>query len=71
MSRCYYSGDPYWITLRYPSVCAGCGTPIPKGADAFRFKSGKLYGEPCHCGTAESERFDELAHDEAMYSGGH
>ena len=69
MSRYYYSGDPYWITLCYPGTCAGCGAPIPKDARAFRFKNKKLYGEPCNCGTHESERFNELAHDEAMYNG--
>jgi hypothetical protein len=69
--RNYYSGDPYWLTLRWPGICAGCGASFPKGARAFRFKNKKLYGEPCGCGTAESERFDELARAEYAYGAGY
>ena len=65
-----YSGDPYWLTLRFAGTCAGCGAPIPRGAEAFRFKNKKLYGEACGCGTRESEQFEALAQDEAFYNGG-
>ena len=70
MSRNYYSGDPYWLTLRYPTTCAGCNYYMPKGSQAFRFKNRKMYGEACGCGTRESEQFEALAQAEAFYNGG-
>lgn len=77
MSRYRYSGDPYWLILKHPGKCAGrnCGRPLDRGERAFRFKSGKLFGESldgktCGCGTAESEHFEELAQAESMFNGG-
>lgn len=63
-----YEGDPYWLTLRYPGTCAACGKKLKKGDRAFRFKSGKLFGDEeacCGAGTMESERFNEIAAAEA------
>jgi len=71
MPRDYYSGDPYWLTLKYTGKCAGCGEEIAKGEDAFRFKSGKLFGKKCGCGLGESERFTEAAEAEYAYSQGY
>jgi len=65
-----YDGDPYWITLRYPGMCAGCGCKISKGTDAFRYKDGSLYGEACGCGETAENDFQALAHDECMYHHG-
>ena len=69
--RNYYQGDPYWMTARYPGICAGCNEPFPKGAEVFRFKSRKMFAEACGCGTYESERFNELAAAEYAYSSGY
>jgi len=69
--RDYYRGDPYWLTAKYPGTCAGCRKPFPRGAQVFRFKSGKMFAEECGCGTHESERFNELARAEYAYNHGY
>ena len=63
-----YSGDPYWITCRYPGKCSGCGAEIPKGKRAFRYKCGSLYCDTPDCGQAASRDFDAAAADEDRYS---
>ena len=65
-----YSGDPYWITCKYPATCAKCGAAIAKGQRAYRYKSGKLYGEACGCGLACDADFVSAAADEAFYNFG-
>lgn len=65
--RDYYAGDPHWLYLRYPGTCAGCGAKLKKGDRAFRFKSGKLFGDSeacCGQGEDESAQFEEAAHAE-------
>lgn len=64
-----YQGDPHWITTRYPGQCAGCRTEIAAGEEAFRFKSGSLYGKACGCGDRESSGFEAAAMDEDMMAG--
>ncbi len=64
-----YSGDPYWLTLKYQGTCSRCGDAIPRGADAFRFKSGALYCTKEECGGKESRAFESAAFDESMYTG--
>ena len=66
--RNHYVGDPYWMTAKYPGNCAGCGKPFERGESVFRFKSGKMFAESCGCGIYESERFEELAAEEYLYS---
>lgn len=72
--RDYYKGDPYWIELRYPGTCAGCGAKLPKGARAFYYPRGKkLFGSAdacCGSGDANSESFNEMARAEYAYSRG-
>ena len=69
--RNHYQGDPYWMTARYPGKCAGCHRPFPKGEQVFRYKSGKVFAESCHCGDSESARFDEHARAEYAYCSGY
>lgn len=64
-----YSGDPYWITCKYPGKCRKCGATIKKGSKAFRYKDGSLYGGDCGCGDAASADFEACAFDEAMCTG--
>ena len=65
----HYNGDPYWLTCKYPATCAACSAPIRKGDRAFRYKSGKLFGEACGCGETHQADFDACAFDEAVYTG--
>ena len=61
MSRNHYPGDPYWLTLRWRGECKGCKAEIPKGAEAFRYKDGSMYGGPCGCGAAAEVDFQQCA----------
>jgi len=65
----YYNGDPYWLTARFAGTCSGCGKPLAKGEQVFRFKNGKLFAESCGCGIYESQQFEQIAQDE--YLGGY
>jgi len=64
-----YAGDPYWLTLRYRGICAGCGREIKQGERAFRFKDGSLYCDSADCGQRESAAFNEAALDEEFLAG--
>jgi hypothetical protein len=65
-----YSGDPYWLMLRYRAICAGCGREIKRGERAFRFKDGSLYCDSDGCGRRESAAFNAAAQDEETLSSG-
>jgi hypothetical protein len=57
------SGDPYWITIKYPGHCHKCHAPIERGERAFYYPKGRyLFGEKCGHG-AEAEG-DFLTHSE-------
>ncbi len=63
-----YSGDPRWITARFPSKCAKCGQPINKGERAFYYPNGKqIFAVPCGHAEDNARDFEALAFDEAMY----
>lgn len=64
-----YSGDPYWMTLKYPSTCKKCGRSVPAGDEMFRFKDGSMYCDAPDCGGRESSSFDSAAQDEQMMGG--
>ena len=68
MKQRYYSEDPYWLTAKYSGKCAGCGASFARGEQVFRFKNRKVYAASCGCGIYESERFEQLAQDEYLYS---
>lgn len=36
------------ITLRYPSECKECGTPLPAGTKARWYRRHGVYGLDCH-----------------------
>jgi len=59
------SGDPYWITVRYPGECAKCGAAIRRGEKAFYYPRGKkMYGKRCgHGAEAESDFLTQSAMD--------
>lgn len=62
-----YNRDPRRIKVRYAGHCAGCGAPLPKGADAFYYPSTKsLYCEKQSCGGKASAEFQAAAEDEAF-----
>ena len=64
-----YSGDPYWLTVRYRAICAGCGHEMKRGERAFRFKDGSLYCDSDACGQRESVAFRAAAQDEEFLAG--
>lgn len=64
-----YSGDPKWITARFPSACAGCDKPVRKGDEAFFYSATKsVYGCKCGCGATRAADFESAAFDEAVYA---
>jgi hypothetical protein len=65
----HYKGDPEWITCRFVGKCRQCGKAIAVGQQAFRYKSGALYGRACGCGEAASRSFDAAAFDESVMTG--
>lgn len=65
-----YSGDPYWMTLKYPATCKRCGKQMQPGERAFRFKDGSMFCEAPDCGQRESDSFESAAQDEDMMGGG-
>lgn len=64
-----YSGDPYWLTLKWAGKCSGCGAAMAAGLRAFRYKTGDLYGAECGCGDRHEAEFLSAACDEAVYAG--
>lgn len=68
MSRYHQSGDPYWMTARFPGKCAKTGEPFAKGARVFRYKSGECYAGAAAAAAAAD--FKSCADDEAFMNGG-
>ena len=66
-----YSGDPWWIKCSCAHKCSGCGALIEQGGEAYRYKTGELYGRACGCGEQHERDFCAAAADEAMYCGGY
>jgi hypothetical protein len=67
-----YSGDPHWITARYPGVCAArdCTQAIARGDRAFYYPNGRaLYAAPCGHADTNSRDFEACAFDEDMIGG--
>jgi hypothetical protein len=63
-----YENDPRPITTRFPSICATCGTKIPKGINVFYYPaSRKIYCTSC--GIDEYNAFLASAADEEWYAG--
>lgn len=63
-----YSRDPYWLTARFASTCAGkgCNDPIKKGDRIFFYPIGKhAYVGPC--ADAASRDFETCVFNEEMY----
>jgi len=57
------SGDPFWLTVKYPSECHKCHKPISKGERAFYYPRDRhLYGEKC--GHGEEAEADFRTHSE-------
>ena len=62
-SRRTVSGDPYWMTVRYPGHCHKCHAPIERGEQAFFYPKGRyLFGEKCGHGKEAEDDF--LTHSE-------
>ena len=36
------------ITLKFPGICADCGTDLPMGSTARWYGRGRVYGLSCH-----------------------
>ena len=68
MSAYSVKGDPYWLTARYPSQCAGCGQAFGKGARIFYWPKGKRC-ECASCGETSERRFLAEVQDEIMSGG--
>ena len=64
-----YTGDPYWMTVKYRTTCSKCGKTIERGQDGFRFKSGDIFCDGPNCGQRESASFNAAAEDEAFMTG--
>jgi hypothetical protein len=63
-----YSGDPRWITARYPAACS-CGETVAKGDRALYWPRTRTVNcEPC--GETAFARFEAEAADEAFMGGG-
>ena len=61
----YYRNDPRWITAKFNSLCAGCGSQIKRGDDIFYYPTGKK--ALCSvCGETQSNQFEAAAADEAF-----
>jgi hypothetical protein len=57
------SGDPYWITVKYPGHCHKCHAPIERGEQAFFYPKGRyLFGDKC--GHGKEAEGDFLTHSE-------
>jgi len=65
-----YSGDPFWMKVKYPTTCKRCGKSVQPGEEVFRFKDGSMYCDAPDCGQRESNSFNASAQDEAMFGGG-
>jgi hypothetical protein len=63
-----YSGDPYWMTAKFPGTCAKTGVPFKRGDRVFYYpRDRKCYvGEAAE---AASRDFEACAQDEAFASG--
>jgi hypothetical protein len=60
-----YSGDPHWITAKYPSTCAKCNRQIQQGEEVFYYPNGKqIYCNQEGCGQEASRDFDATSFDE-------
>ena len=66
-----YRGDPSWLTLRYAGQCKRCGAVLAAGSEAFRYKTGDLYGSACGHGQQCSAEFAAAAEDEEVYMQGY
>jgi len=65
-----YSGDPYWLTVRFDGRCS-CGQLVKRGEQAFYYPRGKtLCGKSCGCADKAAADFAACAQDETFYSGG-
>jgi len=65
-----YAGDPYWLTAKYPGVCAKTGQPFKKGDRVFYYPKTR----PIYAGAAAeaaSADFQSAAADEDTYSAGY
>ena len=64
------TGDPRWMTARFPGVCAGgsCSDPIARGDQIFYYPSTRsaFVGS---CAEACARDFSSACFDEAAYSG--
>lgn len=65
----HYSGDPRWLTLKWPGKCTQCGAVMAAGLRAFRYKDGSLFGDECGCGDQHEREFLSAAADEEAYAG--
>jgi len=67
----YYSGDPYWLTAKFPSSCSRCKKEIKKGDKIFYYPRTKdVFCAAGSCGDAESASFEAAAQDEYFYNRG-
>jgi len=64
-----YSGDPHWLSAKYPGKCAkkDCNQPFKKGERIFYYPKYKeaYYGE---CANAAARDFTTMAQDEDYYN---
>jgi hypothetical protein len=64
-----YSGDPYWLTAKFPGQCAkkDCTDQIKKGDSIFYYPRGKkaFVGQ---CAENAAADFDSCTFDEMVYN---
>ncbi len=69
MSYKSYSGDPYWMTAKFPGVCAKTGEAFKKGDRVFYYpKERKAYAGAA--AEAAAQDFKTCAEAEEFYSSG-
>lgn len=61
-----YSGDPRWLTAKYPASCKKCGRQIKPGERMFYYPQTKTVYCDGECGQAASRDFGSAAFDDEM-----
>ena len=60
-----YGGDPYWLTLKYPSHCHKCHKELKRGEKAFYYPRDKsMFGESCGHGEEADKDFHSMVEQE-------
>lgn len=63
-----YSGDPYWLTLKYPGYCNKCHKALARGERAYYYpRTRSMFGESCGHGQEAEQDF----HNQVEMEEGH